>query len=596
MSKVLGIDLGTTNSVVAVFEAGEARIVPDKTGARTTPSIVAFTDDGRRLVGTAARNQQITNPANTIYSIKRFMGRRHRDVAHEEKIVPYPILGKPDEFVQVRAGKRKYLPQEISAMILRSLKESATAELEEEITRAVITVPAYFTDSQRKATKDAGAIAGLTVERIINEPTAAALAYGLHTKEQKQIVVFDFGGGTFDISAMRINSGNFQVLGVHGNTHLGGDDFDQRIIDVVADDFRRKNRIDLRQEPMALQRLKEAAEKAKTELSQRIDTEISLPFIAIDGNGPKHLQYTLTRKLFESLCTDLFDELRKSCQEIRNGTGLWGRDISDLVMVGGSTRIPKVQEIAKEVFEVEQLNRSINPDEVVGLGAAVLGGVLQGDLKDVRLMDVTSHSLGVELRKDKLGMLIPKSTPIPCKATRVYSTPQHNQTSVPIHVLEGEDKCAKDNRTLALFQLRGLPKLPRGVPQIEVTFEMDANGILQVTAKDQATGKSQEVQIRDGVGLEKTEIEKLRKTRDEFEEADVVQQTLVDLNNHAERVLNDVGKWFEFNHKMMPKKTCVQVAVALDRLKRKLKGRDSAAIKASLKKLDKVVLPLRKAG
>ena len=347
---------------------------------------------------------------------------------------------------------------------------------------------------------------------------------------------------------------------------------------------------------MALQRLKEAAEKAKMDLSLRTETEISLPFIAIDGYGPKHLQYMLTRSTFESVCVDLFDELRQCCELIRNGTGLWGRDIADLVMVGGSTRIPKVQEIAKEVFEVEQLNRSINPDEVVGLGAGVMAGVLQGDLKDLRLMDVTSHTLGVELRRNRLGTLIPKSTPIPCKAKRVYSTPYDNQTSVPIRVLEGESANASSNRTLALFQLRGLPKQPRGEPQIEVTFEMDSNGILQVTAKDQATGKSQEVEIRESIGLERSEIEKLRKTCDEFEKAEVVQKVQIDLHNHAERVLGDVAKWFEFNHAMMPKKTQIQIAVALDKLERKLRGRDIVALKAALKRLDRVVLPLRKAG
>ena len=594
--KILGIDLGTTNTVVAVFDGGRANVIPDLSGNRTTPSIVAFTENGQRLVGFAARNQQITNPENTIYSVKRFMGRRHKEVSHEEKIVPYTILGKPEEFVQIKAGKRKYMPQEIAAMLLRTMKETAEAHLDEDITEAVITVPAYFDESQRKATKDAGEIAGLKVERIINEPTAAALAYGLQARESKQIIVFDFGGGTFDICAIKIEDGNFRVLSVNGNTRLGGDDFDQRIIDVVADDFRRKHRVDLRHDPMALQRLKEAAEKAKTDLSQRLETQIMLPFISIDGRGAKHLEFTLTRETFVSVCIDLFDEVRACCEQVRLASGLWGRSIADVVMVGGSTRIPKVQEIAKEVFEVEQLQKAINPDEVVGLGAAVLGGVLQGDLHDIRLMDVTAHSLGVELQRDKVGMLIPKNTPIPCEKKRIFSTPQDEQTSVPIRVLEGEGKLASANRTLALFQLRGIPKLPRGVPQIMVTFEMDANGILNVAAKDEATGKHQDIEISEGVGLDKTEIERLRKTAAEFDKMDAKQETVVDLRNHGEQVLAELAEWFAFNRKLMPKRTEIQIASALDKLRNRVKGRDTAAIRSALKRLDRVVLPLRKAG
>ena len=596
MSKIIGIDLGTTNSVVAVFEGAAPRIISNSFGQATTPSIVGFTAEGQRLVGPPARNQQVSNPTGTVYSVKRFMGRRLEEVKSEEKIVPYTIVGKPGEYVQVKVGRKKYTPQAIAAMVLADLKETAELYLGEPVEKAVITVPAYFNDAQRQATKDAGEIAGLHVERIINEPTAAALAYGLDRGEDKHIVIFDFGGGTFDLSLLKLGKGTFEVRAVHGNTHLGGDDFDQRLIDIVADDFRRKERYDIRDDAMGLQRLKEAAEQAKAELSHRPETTIMLPFISVDGNGPKHLQCEMARATFESVCTDLFDDLRKSCRQLLAEAGMRPSQIDDVVLVGGSTRIPKVQEIAREVFETDELNKSINPDEVVALGAAILGGVMAGDLENVSLMDVMSHAVGLETAHGGMTTIIPKNTAIPHSTKRTFSTPRDNQTSVPIHILEGDASKAAENRTLGLFQLTGIPKAPAGKPQIEVEFSVDVDGILNVSATDKWTGKTQQTTFKHGVGLDKTEIERMRREAMQNAEGAAARRETLDLRNHAEGVLHDMRKWMEFNATVMPGRPRAQIETALRKLEKKIRAEDIPGIRLALKKLDEISRPLRKAG
>jgi molecular chaperone DnaK len=596
MSKIIGIDLGTTNSVVAVMEGGQPRVLINSSGNRTTPSVVAFTDKGERIVGQAARHQQVTNPKNTVFSIKRFMGRRHNEVESEEKLVPYEVVGGPDELVKAQVRDKLYTPQEISAIILQDLKKTAEDYLGESVDRAVITVPAYFNDSQRTATKEAGEIAGLKVERIINEPTAAALAYGLEKeKKNAKVAVFDLGGGTFDISVLDLGDGVFEVLSTHGDTHLGGDDFDQRLIDFVAEEFRKREGIDIRQDPMALQRLKEACEKAKCELSTQIETTINLPFITADQSGPKHLQETITRAKYETLCEDLFTRLRNPCETAIRDAKLSATDIAEVVMVGGSTRMPKVQEIAKEIFSTDELDKSINPDEVVAIGAAIQGGVLQGDVKDVLLLDVTPLSLGVETLGEVMTTLIEKNTTIPTSKKEIFSTASDSQTSVTIHVLQGEREFARDNRTLGRFDLTDIPAAPRGMPQIEVEFALDANGILSVSATDKATGKSQQIEITGSSGLSETEIDDMKKQAEEHAAEDKARRELIDLKNHADSMLYSTRKSLEEHGDKIQPEARGKIESALSSLEEKLKGDEKIAIEAAAKQLEEASIELSKA-
>ena len=595
MSKIIGIDLGTTNSVVALMEGDQPKVLINSSGNRTTPSVVGFTDKDERLVGQPARHQQVTNPTNTVFSVKRFMGRRHTEVRTEETMVPYGILGGDEDLVKIGVHDKEYMPPEIAAMILADLKKVAEDYLGEKVDRAVITVPAYFNDAQRQATKDAGEIAGLKVERIINEPTAAALAYGLEKKTNAKIAVFDLGGGTFDVSILDIGDGVFEVMATNGDTHLGGDDFDQRLIDYIADEFKKQESLDLRTDPMALQRLKEAAEKAKCELSQQKETSVNLPFITADQNGPKHLQVTITRATFEEICKDLFDRLRKPCEAALKDAKMAPSDISDIVMVGGSTRIPKVQEITKEIFQTAELDKSINPDEVVAVGAAIQGGVLTGDVKDVLLLDVTPLSLGVETLGSVMTPLIERNTTIPTSKKETFSTAADSQSSVTIHVLQGEREFASDNRSLGRFDLTDIPPAPRGTPQIEVEFALDANGILEVSATDKATGKSQKIEIKGSSGLKDDEIEQMKRDAETHADEDKARRETVELKNRAEMMVHATNKSLEEHGEKVSQETRSAIESAVSNLEETLKGDDKEAIEAALTALGTAAEELGKA-
>ncbi|MFW6059066.1 MAG: molecular chaperone DnaK [Phycisphaeraceae bacterium] len=594
MAKTIGIDLGTTNSVVAVMEADQPKVLINASGNRVTPSIVAFTDKGERLVGQPAKHQQITNPKNTVYSIKRFMGRRHKEVKEEEKGVPYEIVGEADEPVKVRVRDKDYTPQEISAMILGDLKKTAEDYLGETVDKAVITVPAYFNDSQRQATKEAGEIAGLKVERIINEPTAASLAYGLDKKKNEKIAVFDLGGGTFDISILDIGDGVFEVLSSNGDGHLGGDDWDQRLIDYLADEFKKQEGIDLRKDSMALQRLKEAAEKAKMELSTAQETTVNLPFITATQEGPKHLQISVTRAKFEQVADDLFSRIRGPVDKAMQDAGLKAGDIDEVVLVGGSTRMPKVQQMVKEIFGKEP-NKSINPDEVVALGAAIQGSVLEGGTSDVLLLDVTPLSLGIETLGGVMTKLIERNTTIPTEKSEVFSTAADNQSEVTIHVLQGEREMAKDNRTLGQFNLSGIPPAPRGTPQIEVTFKIDANGILNVSAKDKQTAKEQSIEIKGSTGLSEEEIEKMKQDAEAHAEEDKKQRELVDARNQAENTVYQIRQQLEEHGDKVSSEIRGNIESALSNVEDKVKGDDADAIKRALDELNNQAQELGKA-
>ena len=541
MSKIIGIDLGTTNSCVAVLEGGEPAVITSPEGGRTTPSIVGFAKDGERLVGQAAKRQAVTNPENTVFSIKRFMGRMFDEVSTEISEVPYKVEKNSSGACVINAGDKEYTPPEISAMILQKLKQQAEEYLGTKVTDAVITVPAYFNDSQRQATKDAGKISGLNVRRIINEPTAASLAYGLDKKKDEKIAVFDLGGGTFDISILELGDGVFEVKSSNGDGHLGGDDFDQKVIDWIADEFKKSDGIDLRKDAMALQRLKEAAETAKKELSSSKQTDINLPFVTADASGPKHLNLTLSQAKFEELVNDLVERTIQPCVQAMKDAGLSKSEIDEVILVGGSTRIPKIQDKVKEIFGKEP-NKSVNPDEVVALGAAIQGGVLSGDVDDILLLDVTPLSLGIETLGSVSTTLIERNTTIPTKKSQVFSTAADNQTTVEIHVLQGEREMALDNKTIGRFHLADIPPAPRGVPQIEVTFDIDANGILNVNAKDKATGKEQSIRIEASSGLTDTEIDKMVNDAKKHEVEDKGKREKIDLVNQVEHLIYETEK------------------------------------------------------
>ncbi len=586
MGKIIGIDLGTTNSVVSVMEGGEAVVIPNAEGQRTTPSAVAFTKKGERLVGASAKRQAVTNPENTVFSIKRFMGRFFKEVGQEIKEVPYKVKAGNNDVVVVSAGDKDYTPPEISAMILQKMKQTAEEYLGQKVTEAVITVPAYFNDAQRQATKDAGTIAGLEVKRIINEPTAAALAYGLDKKKEEKIAVYDLGGGTFDISILDIGDGVVEVKSTNGNTHLGGDDFDQRIIDWLVKEFKKDQGVDLKKDPMALQRIREASEKAKTELSSSAQTDINLPFITATEAGPQHLNYTLTRAKFEQLIDDLAQSTVDPCRQALKDAGLSTSDIDEVVLVGGSTRIPIVQSIVKDFFNKDP-HKGVNPDEVVAMGAAIQGAVLTGEVKDVLLLDVIPLSLGIETLGQVSTRLIEANTTIPTKKSEVFSTAADNQTSVEIHILQGERAMASDNRTLGRFILDGLPPAPRGIPQIEVIFDIDANGILNVTAKDKATSKEQNIRIEASSGLSEEEVEKMRKDAQSHSAEDAKRKEEVDVRNQVDTTIYQTEKQMKEMGDKIDAETKSKLETSLGRLKEAQKGSNVDEMKSALDHVNK---------
>jgi len=580
MSKVIGIDLGTTNSVVAVLEGGEPKVIANSEGGRTTPSVVAFGKDGERLVGQVAKRQAVTNPENTVFSIKRFMGRKYGEVSEEQKMVPYKVVEASNADARVSIGGKQYSPPEISALILQKLKQAAEDYLGEKVTKAVITVPAYFNDSQRQATKDAGQIAGLEVLRIVNEPTAAALAYGLDKKKDETIAVYDFGGGTFDISVLEVGEGVVEVKATNGDTHLGGDNLDQRVIDWIVAEFKKDQGIDLAKDKMALQRLKEAAEKAKSELSTTLETEINLPFVTADASGPKHLSLKLTRAKLEQLVGDLLEKTMGPVRQCLKDAGVEPSAIDEVVLVGGSTRIPKVQQLVKDYFGKEP-HKGVNPDEVVAVGAAIQAGVLSGDVKDLLLLDVTPLSLGIETLGSVMTTLIERNTTIPTRKSEVFSTAADGQTQVEIHVLQGERPIAGDNRTLGRFHLIGLPPAARGVPQIEVTFDIDANGIVNVSAKDRATGKSQAITISASSGLAKEEVERMVSDAQSHAEDDKARREAIEGRNRADTLVYATEKTLSENRDKLSAADVEPVEQALAAAKKALEGGDHAAIEAA---------------
>ncbi|MDX9702249.1 MAG: molecular chaperone DnaK [Candidatus Auribacterota bacterium] len=584
MGKVIGIDLGTTNSCVSVMEGGEPVVLTNAEGGRTTPSVVAVTKNGERLVGTVAKRQAITNAGNTIMSIKRFMGRKYTEVKEEEKSVSYKVKADKAGNAVVELEGKHYTPQEISAMILQKMKQTAEDYLGSKVTQAVITVPAYFNDAQRQATKEAGAIAGLDVLRIINEPTAAALAYGLDKKNDEKIAVFDLGGGTFDISILQLGEGVFEVLSTNGDTHLGGDNFDDAIINYLAEEFTKDNGIDLRKDQMALQRLKEAAEKAKCELSSSMSTEINLPFVTADSSGPKHLNITLTRSKLEQLVSGLLERTKKPCIQAMQDAKLSASDIDEVILVGGQTRMPAVQQIVKELFGKEP-HKGVNPDEVVAIGASIQGGVLSGAVKDVLLLDVTPLSLGVETKGGVFTKLIERNTTIPTKKSEVFSTAADNQTAVDIHVLQGEREMAAYNKSIGRFQLTDIPPAPRGIPQIEVTFDIDANGILHVSAKDKATGKEQSIRIEASSGLSKTDIDRMVKEAEQYAHEDKQQRETVDKINRAEQLTFETDKLLRENGDKIDPADRSKLESLKNDLEKAVKERNSSAIEPAMNAL-----------